>query len=169
MWFEFLRRFSMTKKPETGHEAWATWAESMQKMMGNPAALNPFLSGLPGLTGSPFAAMGAMAGMPGFAGAGSGAPLDAQSLMRAIDPVEIDRRIQDMRAVEAWLKLSQATLEMSIKTMEMQRDAYASFAKMRESADATMQATAASVKAATKSMGAKKKAAKPRASVRSGR
>jgi hypothetical protein len=149
----------MTKKTEAGSEVWASWAESMQKMMSNPAALNPFLGGATGMPGSPFSAMGAMAGMPGLGGVAGGAGLDAQSLMRAIDPAEIDRRIQDMRAVEAWLKLSQATLEMSIKTMEMQRDAYASFAKMRESADATLKATTESMSAAARTTGVKKKAA----------
>jgi hypothetical protein len=76
-----------------------------------------------------------MMGVPGAAGATglAGGALDAASLMKAIDPQEIDRRISDMRAVETWLKFSLSTLEMSIKTMEMQRDAYASFHRMNAS------------------------------------
>ncbi|MGL5005531.1 MAG: PhaM family polyhydroxyalkanoate granule multifunctional regulatory protein, partial [Casimicrobium sp.] len=105
----------MTKKPD---EPWAAWAEQVQKWMGNPAGINPFAT--------PFSMPGAA--MPGFAnpfatsGAGANA-FDPQAMMKAIDPAEIDRRINDMRAVESWLKLSLSTLEMSIKTMEMQRDA----------------------------------------------
>ena len=119
------------------NEPWAAWAESMQKMMGNPAALNPF-SGM-------MAMPGAGAGVAGSAGT-----FDPQQFMKAIDPVEIDRRIKDLRAVEAWMKLSISGLEMSIKTMEMQRDAYASFNKMSESATQSMKASAESVERTVK-------------------
>ena len=122
------------------NEPWAAWAESMQKMMSSPAAMNPFA--------------GMMSGMPGMSGGASNA-FDPQQFMKALDPVEIDRRIQDMRAVETWMKLSLSGLEMSIKTMEMQRDAYASFNKMSEKARETVtegaQAAAASVKKAARS------------------
>ncbi len=122
------------------NEPWAAWAESMQKMMSSPAAMNPF-AGL----------MGAVPGMPGSAAN----TFDPKQFMKALDPVEIDRRIQDMRAVETWMKLSLSGLEMSIKTMEMQRDAYASFNKMSETASKTVtegaEAAAASVKRAARS------------------
>ena len=114
---------------QTGNEPWAAWAESMQKMMSNPAALNPF------------------AGMMGMPAAGA---FDPQQFMKAIDPVEIDRRIQDLRAVEAWMKLSLSGLEMSIKTMEMQRDAYASFNKMSESATQSVKQGAEAVERTVK-------------------
>lgn len=118
----------------SANEPWAAWAESMQKMLSSPAAMNPF-AGM----------MGAVPGMPSAAAGG----FDPQQFMKALDPVEIDRRIQDMRAVESWMKLSLSGLEMSIKTMEMQRDAYASFNKMSESATQTMKETAS---AATESV-----------------
>ena len=125
----------MTK---TASEPWAAWAESMQKMMSNPAAMNPF------------AGMMGAGGMPGAAMSGTGGSgFDPQQFMKALDPVEIDRRIQDMRAVESWMKLSLSGLEMSIKTMEMQRDAYASFNKMSESATRSMKESAS---AATESV-----------------
>ena len=118
---------------QAANEPWAAWAESMQKMMSNPAALNPFAG---------------MMGMP--AAVGSPGAFDPQQFMKAIDPVEIDRRIQDLRAVEAWMKLSLSGLDMSIKTMEMQRDAYASFNKMSESATQTMKDSAESVERTVK-------------------
>ena len=120
---------------QAGNEPWAAWAESMQKMMSNPAALNPFAG---------------MMGVPGAASGGGASPFDPQQFMKAINPVEIDRRIQDLRAVEAWMKLSLAGLEMSIKTMEMQRDAYASFNKMGESATQSMKDGAESVERTVK-------------------
>jgi TolA-binding protein len=134
-------------------DPWAAWTEqlqSMQSMLGGSAAINPFAS---------LAAMNPMLGATSF-GASAGAP-DAASLMRAIDPAEIERRIQDMRAVEAWLKLSLTTLEMSIKTMEMQRDAYASFQNIRAQAQATGEAASAAMKRAVRrSSPAKRSAAK---------
>ncbi len=120
---------------QAGNEPWAAWAESMQKMMSNPAALNPFAG---------------MMGMSGAGAAGGTGAFDPQQFMKAINPVEIDRRIQDLRAVEAWMKLSLSGLEMSIKTMEMQRDAYASFNKMSESASQTMKEGAESVERTVK-------------------
>ncbi len=107
----------------TANEPWAAWAESMQKMMSSPAAMNPFA--------------GMMSAVPGMPSAAAGS-FDPQQFMKALDPVEIERRIQDLRAVESWMKLSLSGLEMSIKTMEMQRDAYASFNKMSEAATKTM-------------------------------
>ncbi|TAG00998.1 MAG: hypothetical protein EAZ43_12595 [Betaproteobacteria bacterium] len=92
--------------------------------------------------------------MPGGSGIPGG---DVAGLMKSIDPVEIDRRINDMRAVESWMRLSLSTIEMSIKTMEMQRDAYASFSKIRESAEQTTQAAQAAM---NHTMGAAVKAAK---------
>ena len=124
---------------QAGNEPWAAWAESMQKMMSNPAALNPF-AGMIGMPGVP--------GMPG-SGAAGGA-FDPQQFMKAIDPVEIERRIQDLRAVESWMKLALSGVEVSIRTMEMQRDAYASFNKMSESASKTMNDGTRSVKRAAR-------------------
>lgn len=118
---------------DKANEPWAAWSEHVQSWMGNPAAMNPF----------------AMPTSPPAAGFGNpftmgGNPLDPQAMMKAIDPTEIERRIAEMRAVETWLKFSLSTLEMSIKTMEMQRDAYASFAKMNASAKESMAASAQS-------------------------
>jgi hypothetical protein len=136
----------MTSK---SNEPWSAWAESMQKMMSSPAAMNPF-AGM----------MGAMPGMPGMPNAAGAGAFDPQQFMKALDPVEIDRRIQDLRAVEAWMKLSLSGIEMSIKTMQMQRDAYASFHKMSEEATQTMNQGASAAATTAKSA---KRAARPTA------
>ena len=134
---------------QAGNEPWAAWAESMQKMMSNPAALNPF-AGMMGMPGVP--------GMPG-SGAAGGA-FDPQQFMKAIDPVEIERRIQDLRAVESWMKLALSGVEVSIRTMEMQRDAYASFNKMSESASKTMNDSAEAAVAVVRGTRSVKRAAR---------
>jgi len=133
---------------QAANEPWAAWAESMQKMMSNPAALNPF------------AGMMAMPGVPGMAGTGAGGAFDPQQFMKAIDPAEIERRIQDLRAVESWMKLALSGVEVSIRTMEMQRDAYASFNKMSESASKTMNDSAEAAVAAVRGTRTVKRAAR---------
>jgi hypothetical protein len=40
-----------------------------------------------------------------------------------MDPDEIDKKIAELRAVESWLKTNLGFLEMTIKTMEMQKSA----------------------------------------------
>jgi len=134
---------------QAANEPWAAWAESMQKMMSNPAALNPF-AGMMGLPGMP--------GMPGASAAGGA--FDPQQFMKAIDPAEIERRIQDLRAVESWMKLALSGVEVSIRTMEMQRDAYASFNKMSESASKTMNDSAEAAVAAVRGTRTVKRAAR---------
>ncbi len=97
------------------NEPWAAWTqniEAMQKMLGSSAAINPFA----GMFGAPSV----------------GQSFDPQQFMKALDPEEIERRIRDLKAVETWMRLALQGVEMSIKTMEMQRDAYASFNQMSE-------------------------------------
>ena len=40
-----------------------------------------------------------------------------------IDVEEIDRKLAELRSVENWLKMNLAFLQMTIKTMEMQKSA----------------------------------------------
>lgn len=40
-----------------------------------------------------------------------------------MDPDEIEKKIAELRAVESWLKTNLGFLEMTIKTMEMQKSA----------------------------------------------
>ncbi len=51
-----------------------------------------------------------------------------------MDPDEIDKKITELRAVESWLKTNLGLLEMTIKTMEMQKSALET---LRESAKST--------------------------------
>ena len=89
-------------------------SEFMQKMW------NPFGVPMPGfgIPGSPTGAPGSgpFAGMPG------GMPFPNPAAMFAtIDPAELGRKIDEMRVIEGWLQMSLNMMQLSIKTMELQK------------------------------------------------
>ena len=43
------------------------------------------------------------------------------ALFAALDPTEIDRKIAELRIVENWLTMTLSMMQMSIKTMELQK------------------------------------------------
>ena len=43
------------------------------------------------------------------------------AMFAALDPREIDRRIADLRVIEGWLAMSLNLMQMSIRTLELQR------------------------------------------------
>jgi len=57
-------------------------------------------------------APGAQPGMP--------FPMPA-AMFAALDPAEIDRKIAELRIIENWLTMSVSMMQMSIKTMELQK------------------------------------------------
>ena len=57
------------------------------------------------------------------------------------DPAEVERKINEFKAVEAWLGMQLGMLQMTIKTMEMQK---ASLDALQSQAKATAQATSSS-------------------------
>ena len=61
--------------------------------------------------------------VPGFAPPGAPAiPFPNPAAMIAtLDPAEIDRKIAELRVIENWLAMSQNFMQMSIKTMELQK------------------------------------------------
>lgn len=63
-----------------------------------------------------------------------------------IDPEEIEKKITELKAVESWLKMNVGMIEMTIKTMEMQKSALE-----------TLRDTANASGAAAKSMGGRTK------------
>jgi hypothetical protein len=89
--------------------------EFMQKMW------NPFGVPMPGfgMPGMPQAApMGAQRGgasMPGM-------PFPNPAMMfAALDPAEVERKIGELRVIENWLAMSLSMMQMSIKTLELQK------------------------------------------------
>ena len=82
----------------------------MQKMW------NPFGVAIPGF------------GVPGAEAAG--APAAAAPMMpfghpaamfAALDPAEVERKIGELRIIEGWLQMSLNMMQMSIKTLELQK------------------------------------------------
>jgi hypothetical protein len=71
--------------------------------------------------------------MPGFAApAGATPPSGAtaqpavpfplpSAMFAALDPAEIDRKIAELKIIENWLAMSMSMMQMSIKTMELQK------------------------------------------------
>jgi len=80
----------------------------MQKMW------NPFGVPIPGF------------GVPGAEGAGGGPapamPFPNPAMMfAALDPQEVERKIGELRIIENWLRMSLDMMQMSIKTLELQK------------------------------------------------
>ena len=63
-------------------------------------------------------------GLPGAAGSEPAAPMgfpNPAMLFATLDPAEIDRKIAELRIVENWLSMSLNMMQMSIKTLELQK------------------------------------------------
>ena len=88
--------------------------EFMQRMW------NPFGIPMPGFATPPPPAGGA-SGTPG-AGVPAGMPFPHPATMfPVLDPAELERKIAELRVVENWLTMSLSMMQMSIKTMELQK------------------------------------------------
>jgi hypothetical protein len=79
---------------------------------------NPFGVAMPGF--------GAPPGTPPQAGAVAGvAPMmpfaNPAMMFAALDPAEVERKIGELRVVEGWLQMSLNMMQMSIKTLELQK------------------------------------------------
>ncbi|MEO8305015.1 MAG: PhaM family polyhydroxyalkanoate granule multifunctional regulatory protein [Betaproteobacteria bacterium] len=82
----------------------------MQKMW------NPFGVPMPG-----FGMPGVPPGVPGAASI-AGMPFPNPAAMFAtLDPAEIGRKIDELKVVQTWLQMSLNMMQLSIKTMELQK------------------------------------------------
>ena len=79
--------------------------EFMQKMW------NPFGAAMPGF------------GLPGApAGPAAALPFPNPATMFAtLDPAELERKIGELRVIEGWLQMTLNLMQMSIRTMELQK------------------------------------------------
>ena len=93
-----------------------------------PAAFSPqdalaFMQRMWNPLGVPFPGFGmpdATAGSPGQAGAAPPFPNPAM-MFAALDPAELERKIAELRIIESWLSMSLSMMQMSIKTIELQK------------------------------------------------
>jgi len=61
-------------------------------------------------------------GTTGGAGMPGGMPFpNPAAMFAALDPAELDRKIAELHVVENWLTMSLSMMQMSIKTMELQK------------------------------------------------
>jgi len=98
-----------TKKADPG-TAFNDISEFMQKMW------NPFGVPMPG-----FGVPGTAPGVPG-APPVPGVPFPSPAAMFAtLDPAELARKIDELRVIESWLQMSLNMMQLSIKTMELQK------------------------------------------------
>ena len=102
-------------KKEEGGASYSDIAQFMQKIW------NPF-----GVPVPAFGPPGATAGAPGVApplgGASGGLPFPNPATMFAtLDPAELERKINELRVIEGWLQMSLNLMQLSIKTMELQK------------------------------------------------
>ena len=90
-----------------------TPAEAMEffQKMWNPLGLP-----IPGMPGAPGTAPNAAQGMPPFMPFPPGI-----NPFATFDPAEVERKIGEFKAVETWLNMQIGMLQMTIKTLEMQK------------------------------------------------
>ena len=98
-----------TKKTDPG-TAFNDISEFMQKVW------NPFGVPMPGF------------GVPGTAPGAPGAPPvpgvpfpNPAAMFATLDPAELARKIDELRVIESWLQMSLNMMQLSIKTMELQK------------------------------------------------
>jgi hypothetical protein len=102
-------------KKEASGASYSDIAEFMQKMW------NPFGVPAPGF-GLPGAATGAPGVAPPFAGPSGSLPFPNPAAMFAtLDPAELERKINELKVIESWLQMSLNLMQLSIKTMELQK------------------------------------------------
>jgi len=91
-------------------------ADFMQRMW------NPLGMAVPGF-GVPGAPATAMPGLgPAFGAPATGMPFPNPAAMFAtLDPAEVERKIAELRIVEGWLQMSLHMMQLSIKTLELQK------------------------------------------------
>jgi len=91
-----------------------TPAEAMEffQKMWNPLGLP-----IPGMPGAPGAAAGGAQGMPPF----MPFPPNAMNPFATFDPAEVEKKIAEFKSIETWLNMQIGMLQMTIKTLEMQK------------------------------------------------
>lgn len=107
--------------PPPGYPTPQQALEFMQKMF-NPLGLAMPGFGVPGST-------------PAAPAAAPGMPFPNPAMMfAALDPAEVQRKIDELRIVENWLAMTLSMMQMSVKTLELQK---ASLEAMRPAAPAS--------------------------------
>ena len=88
-----------------------------------PAEAMEFFQKMWNPLGLQFPGMPAQAGAPGAAGHTPAMPFPANAMnpFMTFDPEEVERKINEFKTVETWLNMQIGVLQMTIKTLEMQK------------------------------------------------
>lgn len=101
-------------KPAQGYPFSPQEALEFMQRMWNPLGL--------AMPGFPPPAAGGAGGTAGAGAAAPGMPFpNPATMFPVLDPAEIERKIAELRVVENWLTMSLSMMQMSIKTMELQK------------------------------------------------
>jgi hypothetical protein len=93
----------------------------MQKMW-NPLGVPIPGFGMPQAAGAPEGAAATPGAFPG------GMPFPNPAMMfAALDPAEVERKIGELRVIQGWLAMSLSMMQMSIKTLELQKASLEAF------------------------------------------
>jgi hypothetical protein len=71
--------------------------------------------------GVPIPGFAATATPPGAPGAGTLPFPNPAMMFAALDPAEVERKINELRVIESWLAMSLSMMQMSIRTLELQK------------------------------------------------
>ena len=132
--------------------------EFFQKMwnpLGLPIPSMPGMPGAPG-AGAQSGAFNAMPQMPPF----MPFPPQMNAAMNpfaSFDPAEVERKIGEFKAVEGWLSMQLGILQMTIKTMEMQKASLEALRAQAQAQAASASAGASSGGSSSSSSGGKGK------------
>ena len=91
---------------------------------------NPLGMPIPGMPAPSGGAPGAAHGMPPF----MPFPPNAMNPFATFDPAEVEKKIGEFKAVETWLNMQIGMLQMTIKTMEMQKSSLEALRAQTQSA-----------------------------------
>jgi hypothetical protein len=107
----------MSEKDQKGNEPAAAGFSPQDALAFMQRMWNPL--------GVPFPGFGMPGTTPGPSGSAQGAQQapfpNAAMMFAALDPVELERKINELRVIENWLSMSLNMMQMSIKTIELQK------------------------------------------------
>jgi hypothetical protein len=100
---------------------------------------NPLGMPIPGMPAAAGAAPNAAPGMPPF----MPFPPNAMNPFATFDPAEVEKKIGEFKAIETWLHMQIGMLQMTIKTLEMQKASLEALRAQSQSASGTAHRTSA--------------------------
>jgi hypothetical protein len=96
-------------------------AESPQGLPFTPQDALAFMQRMWNPLGVPIPGLATPATPPGVPAAGALPFPNPAMMFAALDPAEVERKINELRVIESWLTMSLSMMQMSIRTLELQK------------------------------------------------